>query len=228
MTVNVKPVDFKFGEYISNAIDLMKKDLGNFIVAYIFVIIMSIIPLCGLLAIGNFYKYCRKVYYGEPTSPSEIFNFDDFVPYLLAQLVLIACILPFYIPMIVMSIANGDGEPSPAFGVAVVVLALAMMAVVFWLLVKAFYIPGLISLRKVQDLKTAWNMSNIMTKGNFMNILLFVIVVSFLAQLGILACFIGLIVTMPFVYVSHYFAYEDAFKQLEDDEIKEIGVKNEA
>ena len=73
-----KPVEFKFGEYINKGFELFKKDMGTFILAFIFVLIMSLIPFCGFLGIGNFLKLARKINHGQQTSASEIFNFDDF------------------------------------------------------------------------------------------------------------------------------------------------------
>ena len=99
--INVKPVQFKFGDYMSNAVELMKKDFGNFVLAYVFCIILSIIPFCGLMAAGNFYKYCRKINRGEQASPGEIFNFDDFMPYFLIQLIILAAVFVIYIPIII-------------------------------------------------------------------------------------------------------------------------------
>jgi hypothetical protein len=75
--------------------------------------------------------------------------------------------------------------------------------------------------------KTAWKMSVIMGKGNGLTIFLFFLIVGILGYLGILACGIGLIFTIPFIYTAQYFALEDGMQQIEYDEIKEIGSKNE-
>ena len=56
-----------------------------------------------------------------------------------------------------------------------------------------------------------------------LTILLFAIVTSILSQIGILACGIGVLITMPFMYAANYFAYEDGLQQIEYDEITEIG-----
>lgn len=226
--INVKQVQFKFGDYMSNAVELMKKDFGNFILAYVFCIILSIIPFCGLMAAGNFYKYCRKINRGEQASPGEIFNFDDFMPYFLIQLIILAAVFVIYIPIIISApFLNNGSAAQPVFGVFFSLYAVSIVGVMIYFLLKGFYIPGLISLGKISDLKTAWELSKLMTKGNMLNILLFSIVTSFVSQLGVLACVIGILVTLPFYYVSHYFAYEDAMQQIEHDEIKEIGLQNE-
>lgn len=230
MNIKAKSIDFKLNEYLSRGLELLKKDFGNFLVAYLFCMIMSIIPFCGFLAMGNFYKYCRKVNKGEPASVGEIFNFDDFVPYFVIQLIIFAAVFAIYIPMAFVipfaAIAGGD-DPSPAFMiffvpyVFIVVIAILIVALI------GFYIPGLISLKKMYDLRTLWKMSRIMTKNNLLSIFLFAIVVGFLSQIGILLCGIGILITMPYFYTTHYFAFEDAIQQIEYDEIKEIGIKNE-
>ncbi|MDH6251455.1 magnesium-transporting ATPase (P-type) [Chryseobacterium sp. H1D6B] len=228
--IKAKPVQFKFNEYLSKGFELLKKDFGNFILAYIFCAVMSIIPFCGLLAAGNFYKYCRKIDKGEPAGPGDIFNFDDFMPYFILQLIIVGAVFAIYIPMMffipIAAIAGGD-SPSPAFMmflipyIFLIVIAFTVVALI------GFYIPGLISLKKITDIKTLWNMSKVMTKNNLLSIFLFAIVVSFLSQLGVFFCGIGLLITMPYFYITHYFAFEDAMQQIEYDEIKEIGLKNE-
>lgn len=227
--MNVKPINFKLNEYLSKGFEFFKKDIGGNIIAILFTMIMGFIPLCGMLGVGNFYKYCRKKMNGQPAEASEIFNFDDFVPYLYLQLIIIGFVLAMYIPFIffIPFMGNNGGDPSPVFGMFFGIYALVLMVALFYLSVKIFYIPALISLRKVGDLKTAWNISKEMTNGNFINILLFIIVASFLGSLGVILCYVGIIVTLPFYYISTYFAYEDAMQQIDHDEIKEIGTKNE-
>ncbi|EJL73693.1 hypothetical protein [Chryseobacterium populi] len=230
MNIKAKSIDFKLNEYLSKGLELLKKDFGNFLVAYLFCMIMSIIPFCGFLAMGNFYRYCRKVNKGEPASIGEIFNFDDFVPYFVIQLIIFAAVFAIYIPMAFVipfaAIVGGD-DPSPAFMIFFVPYVFMIAVAILIIALIGFYIPGLISLKKIYDLKTLWKMSRIMTKNNLLSIFLFAIVVGFLSQLGILLCGIGILITMPYFYTTHYFAFEDAIQQIEYDEIKEIGIKNE-
>jgi uncharacterized membrane protein len=150
------------------------------------------------------------------------------MPYFILQLILIGGILLLYIPMIIMMpiMANNNGEPSTAMIFFIPYMIILYIALVIVCL-KGFYMPAVISLGGVKDIKTAWNMSVTMGKGNLLSIFLFTIVISILAQLGILACGIGLLFTLPLLYTSHYFAFEDAMQQVTYDEIKEIGSKNE-
>lgn len=234
MNVNLvpKPINFKFGEYINKGFEFLKKDFGNVFVAFLMCFIMSIIPFCGLLAMGNLYKYFRKLNKNQAASPGEIFDFKDFMPYFLLQLILFAGVIVLYIPLMVVfalvGLASGNnGEPNPGVMIFVIPYLFLMIAAIYYFLLKAFYIIPLISFKGITDIQTAWNISKVMTKGNLWTILLFSFVASLLSQIGILACGIGLLLTMPFMYAANYFAYEDAIQQIEYDEITEIGSKNE-
>ena len=229
--MNTKPIEFKLGEYLSKGLDLLKKDYGNFALAYFFCMIMSMIPFCGLLAMGNLYKYCEKVHNNQPANPSEIFNFDDFVPYLMLNLILMGIIFVAYIPMILLmpaaAVFGQDSEMAAGVsGILFFVFLAIFMIVLFIIMAKAFYVPGLISLKRVTDFKEAWKTSNVLSKGNLVMIILFAIITSFLGQLGFIACGIGILFTMPYLYTCNYVAYRDAFEQTNNDEIKEIGKNN--
>lgn len=225
--INAKPVNFKLGDYISNGFDFLKNNFGDVFVAFLLCIIMGIIPFCGFLGIGNFYRYCRDLRAGKQVSAGDIFNFDNFMPYFILQLILIGGVMLIYIPMIAMMPLMADRDPSVGLPVFFIIYVLVIYIAIIIVCLKGFYMPALISLGGITDIKTAWKMSLTMTKGNLLTIFLYSLVVGILAQLGIIACFIGLIFTLPLMYVCHYFAYEDAMKQVTYDEIQEIGIKNE-
>jgi uncharacterized membrane protein len=227
-----KPINFKFGEYINKGFELLKKDFGSVFVGFLVTFLMSIIPFCGILAVGNYYKYLRKLTRNQQVSAGEIFDFKDFMPYFILQLIVIAGVVVLYIPMIFFGIfagmtSNGNGEPNPGMMILMFPYLFIMLATLYYFLLKGFYMIPLISFKGITDLKTAWNISKEMTKGNLWSILLFAFVVGILSQIGILACGIGIFITIPFMYAANYFAYEDAIQQIEYDEITEIGSKNE-
>lgn len=225
--INAKPVNFKLGDYISNGYEFYKANFGSLLGAFLLAMIMSIIPFCGLLAVGNFYKYCRDLKAGKNVSAGDIFNFDDFTPYFLIQLVLFAGVMAIYIPMLFMMPMMADRDSSAGLPVIFIIYMIFVYIAILIVCLKGFYMPALISLGRIIDIKEAWKISSVMTKGNLLSIFLYSLAVGFLSQLGIIACFIGLIFTIPFAYASHYFAYEDALKQITYDEIQEIGIKNE-
>lgn len=220
-----KQIDFKFGDYISQGFELFKKDIPSFILAYFFCFIMSIIPFCGILALGNFMKYCRKVNRGEPASPTDIFNFDDFVPYFILNLIVLGFVIAAIIPYsIIMFMATSAGmEDGALIATVMSFLIFAIIFVMFYFILKGFYIPALVSLENKKDLKENWAISKIMTKNNLLIIFLFYLVISFLGQIGIVLCFIGIFLTIPFTYICYYSAYEDGLSQIKNNEIEEIG-----
>jgi len=99
-TILVKPVDFKFNEYFSNGLNLYKENFGKVFLAVLFTFILGIIPFCSLLAIGNFYKFCRRLRQGVQVDAAEVFSFKDFSAYFVMQLILFAVIFVSFIPMI--------------------------------------------------------------------------------------------------------------------------------
>lgn len=225
--INAKPVNFKLGNYISDGYEFYKANFGNLLGAFFLAMIMSIIPFCGLLAVGNFYKYCRDLRAGRQVSAGDIFNFDNFTPYFMIQLILFAGVMVIYIPMIIMMVAMGEQDPSAGPPAFFFIYMFFVYVGILFVALKGFYMPALISLAGVTEIKQAWKISSVMSKGNLWSIFLYSLAVAFLSQLGVIACFIGLIFTIPFAYASHYFAYEDALKQVTYDEIQEIGIKNE-
>jgi uncharacterized membrane protein len=225
--INAKPVNFKLGNYISDGYEFYKANFGNLLGAFFLAMVMSIIPFCGLLAVGNFYKYCRDLRAGRQVSAGDIFNFDNFTPYFMIQLILFAGVMVIYIPMIIMMVAMGEQDPSAGPPAFFFIYMFFVYVGILFVALKGFYMPALISLAGVTEIKQAWKISSVMSKGNLWSIFLYSLAVAFLSQLGVIACFIGLIFTTPFAYASHYFAYEDALKQVTYDEIQEIGIKNE-
>lgn len=230
MNVNLtpKPINFKLGDYLSKGFEMMKKDFGNIFVAFLCCMVMGIIPFCGMLGVGNFYQYLRKLNQGQQASPGDVFNFDKFMPYFILQLILIGGFMLIYIPFMILMpvIAYSQGEDSsPMLLLFMIPYMIIMIAVFLYFGLKGFYILALISLKDITDIKTAWNVSKIMTKGNLLSIFIFSFLLTLIMYAGAFACGIGLLATMPFVYVANYFAYEDAMNQIERDEISEIGIQ---
>lgn len=232
MKVNLtpKPINFKLGEYINKGFELLKKDFGNIFVAFLMCFIMSIIPFCGILAMGNLYKYLQRLNRNQPASPGDIFDFKEFMPYFLLQLIVFGGVLLLYIPLFAVLGISGalseGNEPNPMVAFFVFPYMFLLIGAIYYFVLKGFYIIPLISLKGIREVKEAWAISKIMTKGNLLSIFLFSVVVSILAQIGIIACGIGIFLTLPFLYTANYFAYEDAIQQIEYDEITEIGFKD--
>ena len=65
----IRPVHFKFGEYLSEGFSLYTKNFGKVLLAFFFLLIMSIIPFCSYLAIGNFLRFMRRLKNVENPEP---------------------------------------------------------------------------------------------------------------------------------------------------------------
>lgn len=224
--MNPRPVDFKFSNYISQGFDLLKANFMPIFLATLCTILMSIIPFCGVVAVSNLLKFIRKIDKGQQAEPSEVFNFGDFMKYFVPQLLIFAGVIALYIPYFVLLALTGmlrGEQPSGFVGLIMGLYVLFIVVVIFYFTLKGFYIIALMSLKNIADLKQAWNISKVMSTGNLIMIFLFSIVVSFLGEIGIILCGIGVFFTIPFIYCAHYFAYKDGLSQVEYDDITEIG-----
>lgn len=222
--LNVKAVDFAFSDYLTQGFEILKKDYGKFLGAFLLTVIMAIIPFCGLLALGNFYKFFHKTFKGERAEASEIFNFDDFLPYFYLQLIIIGGVLFFEIPIIIFAVSTHHLQGDSGFlAILFPIYILLFIVFILYFILQGFYMPALISVGRVKGLKTAWKMSKEMTKGNLLFIFLFFFVLAFLSQVGIVLCFVGVLLTLPYNYICQFLAFDDAIKQIKYDDLQEIG-----
>lgn len=217
--LKIVPVQFKFSDYLSKAAALMQNHYGKILGASLLVLILSLVPFCSYMAVGNYYKFLKKLKNGEQTDFGEIFDFSDFLPYFILQLILIIPVAVFYIPILVAVSVNNLGQIGGDFArIFIVFFTLYMFAFILLmaiLLSKAFYIAALISLQKISDIKLLWKASNVMTKGNLLQIIVFSFVISIIGSVGIFLCGIGILLTLPFLYTAQFFAYDDAMMQIE-------------
>ena len=227
-TFTPKPVEFKFGEYFNKGFELFKKDMGTFILAFIFAGILSIIPIFAFLAFGNFIKIARKINYGQQTSATEIFNFDDIGVHFKLFLILLAAIALIEIPVILFIPKFDQSNETPTyFSILFPVFFFGIFIAIYYFLLKAYYVVALISLENVSSIREAWSISKEMTRGNLLMMFLFVIITSLIGQIGIIACFIGVIISAPLTNILQYISYEDGIQQIKFDELEEIGKVSE-
>lgn len=216
--INLTPIDFKFGAYLSQGFELYKKHFGDFLLAFFFCLILSLIPFCSFLAVGNFTRFCRKKNNNEACEPSEIFNFDDFLPYLIIQAILLGIVFVTIIPLSFavsfMSMVHTTENAVPVFTGFFILFMMFMVVVLYIVSAMAFYMPAFISLENKKDLKEIWVLSKAMSKGNILIIIAFLVVVSLLSQVGIVLCIIGIFVSMPLYYICQYVAFEDGLNQI--------------
>lgn len=214
---NSRTVNFRFSDYISEGYKLYRDNFGAIVMASLCMFIMSLIPFCSLLAFGNFSKFMKRLKDGQSPDPSEVFNFDDFTPYFKLFLILIGIIFVIELPLfvIIYGFSNEMENPSPLFFICYIGYMLFLFAAVYILMAKAFYMPYLISIKKITDIQEAWRTSSQLGTSNILIIIGFILVTSMLAQLGIFLCLIGIVLTLPFHYAAMYVAAEDGVRQAE-------------
>ncbi|WKS95424.1 hypothetical protein [Riemerella columbina] len=200
------PVKFKLGEYLNQGFELFKNHMSTIILAFLALIVMSIIPLCGIMALGNFIKLCRKLNRGENASAGDIFDFSDFRHFLKLSLIVWGFSLLIQIPLTILTDANQ--EPTPLFSLYI----LAMYLVAIYFLIKGYYVVALMELER-HSLMDSWKLSKQMSKGNGLNIIGFAIIVSLISAAGFILFCIGIILSIPLVYAIQYASYEDGIQQ---------------
>lgn len=210
-------INFSIGRYISEGIDLFRKDPGGLIVSFLLVIIMSIIPFCSILAIGNFYKVCRDVDINGKADSNKIFNFDDFVPYLKFLILLFFVVFVFVIPiplfMFPLSLFSGEDGAVSDISAAVVaggfgIFMIFYIIFLFSLSIATYYVIPLVALKGSHGIRKNISISWNLAKKDFFSIFVFIIISGFLSQLGILACGIGLFFTIPIGLCMRYKSFE--------------------
>lgn len=222
--LNVKEYDFNIGKYLSQGTELFKKDIGGFIVATLLLFVMSFIPFCGILGLGNFYKICKKVDEGQQVSAGDIFDFTDFVVYLKLFLLIFAICIVVMIPIqltLVPFLLAADAEGGQVSDAGAALLAggmglwIMLIMIVFMILsISMYFIQPLISLYRITSVREAYRLSWKIARKNFFMIFLFSIVVGIISQLGVIVCGIGILFTIPLGICMKYAAYKDVLESL--------------
>ncbi len=216
-----KGYNFNIGKYISEGIDLFKKDIGGFVLATLLAVIMSIIPFCGILAIGNFYKICKKADEGKPVQAGDIFDFTDFFVYFKLLILLMAVVFILMIPvqfsLIPLLAAAKYGNDPGAVGSALFAGGFIIWFCLFIILMFAFsvsfyFVQPLISVYRVQSVRQAFGLSWKIAKKNFWMIFIFMILAGVISQIGILACGIGIFLTAPLGLCIKYMSFKDVLE----------------
>ncbi|MCS3530387.1 hypothetical protein [Chryseobacterium sp. JUb7] len=216
-----KRYNFNIGKYISEGIDLFKKDIGGFVLATFLAVIMSIIPFCGILAMGNFYKICKKADEGRPVQAGDIFDFTDFWVYfkffVLLLVVVFVLMIPVQITLIPLFAAAQYGDDPSDIGTALFAGGLGIWFCLFILLMFAFsvsfyFVQPLISIYRIQSVRQAYSLSWKIAKKNFWMILIFMILAGIISEIGIFACGIGIFLTAPLGLCIKYMSFKDVLE----------------
>jgi uncharacterized membrane protein len=172
------------GKWISAGWDMVKADLGNFIVVtLIFVVVNSVASIVtqGPLQTG-FHLFCAKKLYGRRAEVGDMFKgFDYFLPAFVAALL----IGIFVFIGILLCIIPG------------LVVAAA---------VKFTY---LFIMDKKMDFWPAIEASHNVVKNDYFGFTMFLVALGLINLLGALACIVGLLVTIPLSVAAITIAYQE-------------------
>lgn len=214
--------DYKvdLSKYINQAFEIFKQEWALF-GAYTFVMILlvalSIITIIGPLLItfpltAGYHIACKKIKAGEPLAFSDFFGgFSKFGDFAVLMLVQIAIII---VPSLLIALFPLLGEIAGDAGI-VFVLVGGVLQLLFYLVIVAFTaltyfcIPLILfgDLTATQALKYSFRIA----KHQFWWIILISLLAGIFAQIGLIACFVGLFFTASFTEIFRFLTYDDVF-----------------
>lgn len=208
---------FDIGRYLNDGWEIFKKEWLTFSIysLLLFLIIMlAAMTIIGILFVAyplmlGYFIGAHRVKTGQSLSIGDMFGGFKKIPQLaLLTLIPVLAVLIFNIPFVAtgaFSFPDGPPEAAPA---AMMLMYPVMFAVGLAINLALFYAPYLILFGdySVSDaIKTSWSLA---LKQPLM-IVLYIILVGFIAQFGVFLCFIGVFVSMSFAYVCYYPAIKD-------------------
>lgn len=210
--------EFDLGNYLSQAWEIFKKEWLNFSLyslLFLLIIFLSAFTVIGILFVIyplllGFFIGADKVKNGEPLSLGDMFGGFKKVGKLailvLIPMLVIGLVMSPFIGSLALS-ANSEELSGMAMGSMFLMYGLIF---ILGLLIKLalFFAPYLIffgDYGAVEALKTSWKLS----LKNPLMVILYGILIGFLAQLGTLICGIGVFVSLGFAYVCYYPAMKD-------------------
>lgn len=215
---------FNSGKYFSEGFEIFKRDPLSLALAYFLCVVLSFVPFCSLLAIGNFYKICKDIDEGKKADVGVIFDFKDFLNYLKFQIFLVGLVFLLMIPIqmfLFPSLFVFDGIKNispdslvPILGGSILFFFLMLFLLIGVIASALHFVMPLISIHKMVSVRESISVSWSIAKKRIFEISLFVIVLYFLSLLGVLFCFIGIFITAPIALCIKYASYKDLLVEL--------------
>jgi uncharacterized membrane protein len=172
------------GRWISEGWQMVKADLGNFVlVAVVFTVVSGAVPMIlqGAMMAG-FHIYCMKKILGRNAEVGDLFKgFNYFVPTLVASLLI--------------SLFAGLGT-----------LACIIPGLVIASMYKFTY---LFIVDKRMDFWPAMQASHAVVKNDYFGFTMFLIVMALVDLLGVLCCIVGIFVAVPVTVAAITIAYKE-------------------
>jgi len=236
--------NFDSGKYFSKGFELFKKDLGNFLLVELLIILISGIPVIGWVMPVNALRICKKVDDGQKNNLiDDLFQFDkigDIIVYFLIVFVgMFAILIPIYILGIAgvfgaafLTEQSGD-ETGAIMPVVMIVVGILFFLLLIFLMIAftsyLFFTMPLLAFSSL-DSMTIFKKSYKLVKKQFWKITFFNFICISIMIIGVLACYVGMFFTFPIARCMMYEAYKDVLFPEDEmySEINSIGLEVES
>ena len=162
--------------------DLVKADMGNYILMALLFSLISSVPLIQGALIAGFHIFTIKKLVGRPAEFADLFKgFNYFIPTLVASLL-----------------------------IGVFVFAGTLLCIIPGLVVAAVYkFTYLFIVDKRMDFWPAMQASHAVAKNDYFGFTMFLLLMALVDLLGVLCCVVGLFVALPVTFAAITVAYQE-------------------
>ena len=198
------------GGLVKKAWALLSADFALFIVSYLIAAVLASIPLVGIIIGGplwfGFLRIIQKRYKGEPAQIGDVFQgFQDFSKGLITILLLVALAIVAVIPVVIVVLILAF---IPLLGpvLAFILYLVFLLAVVTC----TYFVLSIAALSNVQPFD-AIKQSITFGLKNFGQMILLGLVTGIVGMIGVVACGVGVLLTMPLAMTMVVIAYNEYY-----------------
>ena len=170
------------GRWIGEGFNLVKKDLGNYILISLIFFLLNGVPLIQGALIAGFHIFTMKKLMGRNAEFGDLFKgFNFFVPALVASLL-----------------------------IGIFTFAGTLLCIIPGLVVAAMYkFTYLFIVDKRMDFWPAMQASHAVVKNDYFGFTMFLLLAFLVNILGFICCIVGLFVTIPLTFAAITIAYKE-------------------
>lgn len=230
--------EFKLGDYISTGIDIFKKNIGVFVgytaVFFLIVMVGSFIPFLGSIGLlvvtypllVGFYLGAHKLHKNETLEFRDFFKGFDYIGqlllmYLVTVLIVSIFLIPFFVSFFI-SITSLDSSdvllddnPFAVFSIFPFWTFIFFLPMIY-LGIAWMWAPFLIVFHKLSFWDAMMTSMKIVNK-KFLMTLVFAIIVGMISSIGMVALFVGILLSYPAALCMQYAAFADITQLLKSE-----------
>ncbi len=222
--------NFELGRYLSEGFNFYS---ANYLKVFISSNLAAIIPLLSIVTVPNIFRSYVEIENNTSKEIDTIFKFDKVGPILVSMLVIFGMFILVMIPLgLISGLATSGIEYNYSTqeggsvienfgGVVVIIYAILAMVLLFLIVTGIFFTFPLILFSDYNGWE-ATTTSLKLARHKILHIFALSLVTGIIASLGIIACYIGIFLSLPLQYCVFYMAYKDILLD-KSTEIEEIG-----